>query len=187
MIRFRLIPALVIFAVLLPGPTRSAIRVNGNQLLEGGGEFRDASARRAGSKGGAATVPSRLVYTFGMGLMARGTLPDSILQQGGNTSNAIGIGLSFDIAHVVYDAFCPIALTGDVNLDGKINSADLIVLINYIFRSIDPNWSCPASGDVNCSGNVTSSDCTYLTNFIFKSGPEPCDVCSIIPTVWNCP
>lgn len=183
MIRFRNIVVFAIFAALLAGPVQSAIRVNGNQLLEGAGVYGDASAKQSGSR----PAPARLVYSIGLGVMARGSLSDSIRALGGNTSNAIGIGLAFDVAHVVYDTFCQIDLTGDVDLDGMINSRDLILMVNYCFRSKEPPWLCPASGDVNCSGNVTSADVMYLTNFVFKSGPEPCDVCTIIPEVWPCP
>jgi hypothetical protein len=158
-------------------------------LLEGAGtyKFDQASQSEKSSETGVAAGPARLVYTAGLGLMAKGILPDSVLAEGGNTSNAIGIGLGFDIALVVYEAFCSIPQTGDIDQDGKINSRDVIRLVNYLYRGVEPNWSCPAVGDVNCSGNVTGSDCTYLTNFIFKGGPEPCDVCSIIPSVWSCP
>lgn len=183
MIRFRVILALVFVAVLLSDIARSAIRVNGNQLVEGAGTYGSPRAKQSGSN----PAPSRLVYTIGMGVMARGSLPDSIRALGGNISNAIGIGLGFDVAHVVYDAFCLIDLTGDIDLDGKINSQDLILLVAYTFRSAEPPWLCPASGDVNCSGNVTSADCMYLINYVFKSGPEPCDVCTLIPAVWPCP
>jgi hypothetical protein len=73
---------------------------------------------------------------------------------------------------------CPIALTGDVNLSGAITSADIIYMVNYVFKSdLDP-MPCPAAGDVNCSNSTTSADIIYLVNFVFKSDLPPCDACA---------
>jgi len=73
---------------------------------------------------------------------------------------------------------CPITLTGDVNLNGSINSADIIALVNYVFKLGAPPDPCPAAGDVNCNGAVTSSDIIALVSFVFKGGPPPCDGCT---------
>ena len=82
---------------------------------------------------------------------------------------------------------CPVTLTGDANLSGTLTSADIILLVNYVFKSGDPPLPCVAAGDVNCSGNITSSDIIYLVNHVFKSAQAPCDVCESIPSVWSCP
>lgn len=63
---------------------------------------------------------------------------------------------------------------GDVNATGTINSADIIYLVNFVFKG-GPQPTCPgASGDVECSGFITASDIIYLVNFVFKGGPPPC-------------
>ena len=62
---------------------------------------------------------------------------------------------------------------GDVDESGAITSADIIYLVNTVFkRGPDPlpEWQ---SGDVNASGNLTSGDIIYLVNFVFKGGPPP--------------
>jgi len=84
---------------------------------------------------------------------------------------------------------CIVELTGDVNQSGTITSSDIICLILYVFLDNGPCplQPCPAVGDVNCTGTVTTSDIIYTVNYIFKSGTPPCDVCSIIPSKWNCP
>jgi hypothetical protein len=82
---------------------------------------------------------------------------------------------------------CRIDKTGDVNLSGAVTSADIIYLVNYVFKGGAPPLPCIAAGDVNCSGQVNSTDIIYLVSGVFKGGPPPCDVCSIIPVLWLCP
>ena len=65
---------------------------------------------------------------------------------------------------------------GDVNADDVINSADVVYLINYLFKGGPaPNPSC--AGDVNCDDVVNSADVVYLINYLFKGGPPPCPDC----------
>jgi len=63
-------------------------------------------------------------------------------------------------------------LSGDVVLDGNVDTVDLVYIVNYLFRSgtgILPGWT----GDANADGEVTISDVVYLVNYLFKSGPPP--------------
>jgi hypothetical protein len=73
---------------------------------------------------------------------------------------------------------CPITLTGDVNVSGTITSADIIGLVNFVFKGGTAPKPCTAAGDVNCNGAVTSSDIIVLVNFVFKGGPPPCNACT---------
>jgi len=82
---------------------------------------------------------------------------------------------------------CPVALTGDVNLTGTLTSADIISLVNFVFKGGATPQPCEAAGDVNCSGTVTSADIIHMVNHVFKGGPAPCDVCTQIPALWSCP
>jgi uncharacterized Ntn-hydrolase superfamily protein len=63
---------------------------------------------------------------------------------------------------------------GDANEDGNVTSADVIYMVNYVFKSGAAPLPVPESGDVNQSGTLTSSDIIHLVNFIFKSGLAPC-------------
>jgi len=67
---------------------------------------------------------------------------------------------------------------GNVNADASTTSADIIHLVNFVFKGGTPPLPLPEAGDVNCDGNVTSADIIYLVNFVFKGGSAPCDVCS---------
>lgn len=154
----------------------SITRINGNQLLEGTGEFGFTSRAIPGTEG----LP-KLIYSVGQGVMARGELPDSAT--GPRMAFSIGFGLGYDIAHYIV---CPVGMTGDLNVDEIISASDLINLVQYVYNYGSTPLPCAAVGDVNCSGNVTSSDVVALVNFIFKAGPAPCNVCALIPDSWPC-
>jgi hypothetical protein len=68
---------------------------------------------------------------------------------------------------------------GDANSSGKVDVADIVYLVNYVFKfgpRPHPIWRGDANGD--CKVNV--SDQVYLVNYVFKGGPLPY-LCS------NCP
>jgi cysteine-rich repeat protein len=100
----------------------------------------------------------------------------------GNTISGDGCSSTCQI-----EGACNVTITGDVNNSGTITSADIIYLVNYVFKGQAPPMPCAASGDVNCSGTVTSADIIFLVGFVFKGGPAPCDVCTLIPGTWTCP
>lgn len=70
-------------------------------------------------------------------------------------------------------------ITGDVSNNGTHASEDIILLVNYSFKSGPPPSPVAAVGDVNCSGQVTSADIIFLVNYIFKGGLAPCNVCTL--------
>jgi len=73
---------------------------------------------------------------------------------------------------------CLIEVDGDVNTSGSVTSADIIYLVNFVFKGDIEPQPCQANGDVNCSGSVTSADIIYLVGFVFKGAPPPCDICA---------
>jgi hypothetical protein len=81
-----------------------------------------------------------------------------------------------------------IFLTGDPNGDGTSTSADIIRLVNFIFKGGAQPVPCQAAGDMNCDHNVTAADIIYMVNYVFKGGPAPCDVGALITSgTWTCP
>lgn len=80
---------------------------------------------------------------------------------------------------------CVVELPGDVNISGAVNAADIIYLINAIFKEGPLPKPCMAAADVNCSGSVNTTDVIFLINHIFKSGPAPCQFCQL--PEWQCP
>jgi hypothetical protein len=79
-------------------------------------------------------------------------------------------------------------LKGDQNWDFSVSSADLIVLVNHIFKGGPEPQPCSAAGDVNCDGTLTSADIIFLVNYVFKSGTPPCEIGDLIAAgTWDCP
>jgi hypothetical protein len=63
-------------------------------------------------------------------------------------------------------------LCGDANNDKKVNVADTVYLINFIFK----NGPAPVilnAADTNGDGSINVADAVYLINYIFKNGPAP--------------
>jgi hypothetical protein len=94
------------------------------------------------------------------------------------------LGLSGTVWRIEGDstcqAVCPISLTGDVDTSDAITSADIIYMVNHVFKGGPAALPVAESGDVNCSLSVTSSDIIYLVNFVFKGGASPCDACTVL-------
>jgi len=66
----------------------------------------------------------------------------------------------------------PSGKEGDVNGDGKINTNDVIFLVNFIFKN-GPEPVPPPAGDINADCVTTVSDIVYLVNYLFKNGSAP--------------
>jgi uncharacterized delta-60 repeat protein len=64
------------------------------------------------------------------------------------------------------------ALRGDANGDGAIDPADIVYLINYLFRSGTPPDPVQV-GDTNSDGITDPADVVYLINYLFRNGPPP--------------
>ena len=120
--------------------------------------------------------------SYRMGL----SVGQSVAGSATSSSYNLGVGFWYGAATSVI-VECPILTTGDVNVSGSLTSADIIYLVNFVFKAGPLPLPCEASGDVNCGGSVTSSDIIYMVNHVFKGGPAPCDACSIVPGLWACP
>ena len=61
-------------------------------------------------------------------------------------------------------------ITGDVNNDGVVNSADITALYNYL---LDGDDSIAATGDVNGDGAINAGDITAVYNIILDDSSDP--------------
>jgi hypothetical protein len=62
---------------------------------------------------------------------------------------------------------------GDVNGVDKLNIADVVYLVRYVFGG----GSSPVplrAGDMDCDDVVNVVDIIYIVNYIFLNGPHPC-------------
>ena len=67
-----------------------------------------------------------------------------------------------------------------MDLSGTVMAADIIYLVNVVFKSGPPAQPVPEAGDTNCTGSVTSADILVLVHYVFKGGDPPCDVCTLL-------
>jgi hypothetical protein len=61
---------------------------------------------------------------------------------------------------------------GDANSDLTVSMADIVYLVNYLFKGgppPNPLWKGDANGD--CTVNI--SDTVYLVAYLYKGGPPP--------------
>jgi len=65
---------------------------------------------------------------------------------------------------------------GDVNGSGGINIADVVYLVNYLYRS-GPAPDPLCIGDIDGVSGVEMGDIVLLVNYIFKEGPPPNEPC----------
>lgn len=119
--------------------------------------------------GGGAINASSTNYQMGL------SVGQSVAGAASGTNYNMGIGFWYGAEA---GGGCPIVVYGDVNLSGTVTSADIIVLVNFVFKGGATPQPCAANGDVNCSGAVTSADIITLVNFVFKGGAAPCNTCT---------
>ena len=73
---------------------------------------------------------------------------------------------------------------GDVNIDGSINIADAVFLLEALFVPNATPTSCADAGDINDDATVNIADAVTLLNGLFVPGePAPPNVCASDPTV----
>jgi len=80
------------------------------------------------------------------------------------------------LATLVSEAYTIGYVVGDPTRDGIINIADVLFLINYLYKggeAPDP----AETGDVTCDGITNIDDVVFLINYLYKHGPAPPDPC----------
>jgi len=65
-------------------------------------------------------------------------------------------------------------IRGDVTADGTVDVGDVVMLVNYLYKSEDAP-DPEAAGDVNCDGVVDVGDVVYLVNYLYRGGSPPCE------------
>ena len=72
---------------------------------------------------------------------------------------------------------------GDLNLDGHLNPTDVVIIVSWVYKSIDGRRQIPTctptNGDWNCDESVNPTDVVLYVNYVYKGlGSEPCDPCT---------
>ncbi|UCB52318.1 MAG: S8 family serine peptidase [Candidatus Zixiibacteriota bacterium] len=68
-------------------------------------------------------------------------------------------------------------LAGDANGDGVVDLADVVFVLNYLYKS-GPAPDPLAAGDPNADCIVEMADLVYLINYLYKGGPAPQQGCA---------
>jgi hypothetical protein len=90
-----------------------------------------------------------------------------------NLSNNVGVSVPFKF-HIGEEGqlFAWWSVAGDASNDSTASSADVVFLINYLFKH-GPLSCIPEGGDVDSNCIVNSADVVSLINYLFKHGPAP--------------
>ncbi len=64
-------------------------------------------------------------------------------------------------------------LKGDLNLDGVLTLADIVLMLNCVFLGEQPA-AAPSACDLNCDGLLTSADVVILLNLFYLIAAPPC-------------
>jgi hypothetical protein len=65
------------------------------------------------------------------------------------------------------------ALKGDLNLDGVLTMADVVLMLNFTFNG-NPFEAAPSAADFNCDGVITPADAVIMLQIFFLSVSPPC-------------
>ncbi|HXF49607.1 MAG TPA: dockerin type I repeat-containing protein [Verrucomicrobiae bacterium] len=65
------------------------------------------------------------------------------------------------------------AIKGDLNLDGVMTLADVVLMLNFVFNGT-PFAAAPTAGDLNCDGKISPADVVIMLQIFFLSVPAPC-------------
>ncbi len=65
------------------------------------------------------------------------------------------------------------ALKGDLNLDGVLTMADVVLMLNLVFNGELPP-AAPTAADLNCNGSLSAADVVTLLYMLYASASPPC-------------
>ena len=86
---------------------------------------------------------------------------------------------------VTFAGYVNVDLLGDVNLDGMVNVADIVLLISYLLGYVDLNPRQLANADANQDDNVNVGDVVAIVGIILQATPptglEDLPVASLYP------
>jgi hypothetical protein len=117
-------------------------------------------------------------YSLNSGWVSFKTAPDSQVSFDYKYSLKQDLAVSnWDRENYVFFNQNQLYVKGDVNQDNKVTVADVVFLVNYLFKG-GPEPYYLACGDVNRDCQTTVSDAVYLVNYLFKGGPLPLSGCA---------
>jgi hypothetical protein len=117
-------------------------------------------------------------YNLASGWVSVATAPITNIVFDYHYSYKPDLGVSnWEAANLIFGNIAPAYAGGDANDNGAVEVGDIIVLINYLFKSDQPPH-ITQSGDPNNDCSVDVADIIYLINYLYKSGPTPLEGCA---------
>ena len=117
-------------------------------------------------------------YSLALGWVSFKVAPDSQVSFDYKYSLKQDLAVSnWDRENYVFFNQNQLYVKGDVNQDNKVTIADVVFLVNCLFKG-GPEPYFLASGDVNRDCQTTTADIVYLVNYLFKGGPLPLSGCA---------
>jgi len=92
---------------------------------------------------------------------------------------------SLDFAFVITNGRPCFGMCGDANNDTKVNVADAVWIINYVFAGGMPPLPVLACGDANNDCGVNVADAVWVINYVFAGGFPPGDCCPGSVSWWD--
>jgi len=115
--------------------------------------------------GSTPTIPPAVLVAFGMG--GPGTYPLALTVR--DTLGAAGTAST--TVRVIVTTSGDL-LRGDANRDSRLNIADPIFALQWLFLS-GPEPPCVEAADAQRDGRTDIADAIYIINFLFVGGPPP--------------
>jgi len=186
-IKYSLIPPQVIDSLKMIGyspinlvvtdPKNDSIGLNFNTILEGStyDTTQDVSVPPDGEKDDVVRIPNPYVGEYKIRVVPEDTGHFSLgIRIDGSDQVYLANNVVVPETSTTYEYSVLTTLRGDVNKDAKRNLADIIFLVNYVFKG-GPTPDPKELGDVNCSGgSPILPDVIYMVNYVFKGGKAPC-------------
>ncbi|MEZ5358580.1 MAG: hypothetical protein R3F48_07075 [Candidatus Zixiibacteriota bacterium] len=110
-------------------------------------------------------APTILRAILDVGSYTYGTYPDSILIHSSTASNS---PIVMPVNMLVW------RLHGDHDWNNRINVADVVWMVKYIFQYGPPAQPEPYVDDCDCNFMINIGDAVIVVNYIFKYGNMPC-------------
>ncbi|GAB4318816.1 MAG: hypothetical protein Kow0074_08240 [Candidatus Zixiibacteriota bacterium] len=142
-----------------------------------GSEFQAGSQASKLEAAARSSIPAtRLVYTFGQAVLAKGQITNTI----DGTAVKIGLGYDFNAQNTTHwGCTCP----NQGNLAGgeEDDVNDIAAVIDALFFNGDSPQDplCPAARvDVNCDDFSTAEDLVIIIDLVLNGTGEPCQPCA---------
>lgn len=154
----------------IPAIGLAGIRMDGTEFQASSEASKISSATRT-------SIPAtRLVYTFGQAILAKGEITNA----GDGTAVKIGLGYDFNAQNTTAWG-CTCLNQGNLAGGAEDDINDIAAVIEALFfNGANPQDPlCPSFRiDVNCDNFTSAEDLAIIIDFVLNNGPDFCQPCA---------